>query len=92
MLQPAIFALVCVTVGFTSKQVPPPIHPKSESDLHTVLPIEDSSYENPLAEAVGKSPRATAKSPRALVRQLSIESRGSVDIDVVSGSAVTTLH
>jgi len=89
VLQPAIFALVCVIFGIKFKEVPPPIHPKTEADLHVVLPVEDSCYENPLAGAAGKSPRAAAKSPRTIVRNLSTESRSNIDINVVSGTATT---
>ena len=47
MLQPAIFALVCVIFRVTFSEVAPPVHPKSDAD-HMVLPIEDSCFQNPV--------------------------------------------
>ncbi len=99
LLQPAIFALVCVVFGITFKEIPPPIHPKTQPDLHVVVPIQDSCYENPLAikadDAV-KTPRVLAekaepegRTPRTLLRNISHESRNSIDIAVVSSTANT---
>jgi len=99
LLQPAIFALVCVVFGITFKEIPPPIHPKAQPGLHVVVPIQDSCYENPLAikadDAV-KTPRVLAekaepegRTPRTLLRNISHESRNSIDIAVVSSTAHT---
>ena len=90
---------MCVVFGITFKEIPPPIHPKTQPDLHVVVPIQDSCYENPLAtkadDAV-KTPRVLAekaefegRTPRALLRNISHESRNSIDIAVVSSTANT---
>lgn len=99
LLQPAIFALVCVVFGITFKEIPPPIHPKTQPDLHVVVPIQDSCYEDPLADKADgavKTPRvlaekaeAAGRTPRALLRNISHESKTSNDIAVVSSTANT---
>ena len=96
LLQPAIFALVCVVFGITFKEIPPPIHPKTQPDLHVVVPIQDSCCEHPLADGAVKTPRVLAekaepegRTPRALLRNISHESRNSIDIAVVSSTANT---
>ena len=99
LLQPAIFALVCVVFGITFKEIPPPIHPKTQQELHVVVPIQDSCYEDPLADKADgavKTPRVLAekpelegRTPRVLLRHISHDSKSSIDIAVVSSTANT---
>ena len=66
------------------REVPPPIHPKTQPELHVVLPIEDSCYGNPLADFDGKTPKAVGKSPRVLVKTVSADSRTILNMGVIS--------
>ena len=84
LLQPAIFALVCVIFKISFTEIPPPIHPKTQPELHVVLPIEDSCYMKPLADADGKTPNAVGKTPRTLLKAISADSRSIVNMGVIS--------
>ena len=80
-----MYALVCVVFGIKSKEIPPPIHPKTQPELHVVLPMEDSCnscYTNPLADADGKTPTAGGKPPRKLVKTVSADSRSHINLAV----------
>ena len=79
-----MYALVCVVFGVTFKEIPPPIHPKTQPELHVVVPIEDSCY-NPSAEkAVADIIDGDTKTPKVLLR--SIDSVNSVDIAVLAAT------
>lgn len=73
---------MCVVFGVTFKEIPPPIHPRTQPELHTVVPIEDSCYN----ASAGKADiiDGDAKTPRVLLR--SIDSINSVDIAVLAAT------
>ena len=75
VLQPAIFALVCIIFRVRFKEVPPPIHPKTEPDVPLVLTIDDSC--NNLCE--GSVVHRNKDTSDAGVKRISSESESAVN-------------